>query len=110
MAISVYRVVVRGQFRDLTTEQREALLAEVDDHSIFQSSFTEWGTFTYESNLVNFQLRYEVRVDTDEEPDADPVAIGIAKADAQMAEWGLPTKHVRATAADMSAMWRAPEG
>ncbi|MBX3314151.1 MAG: hypothetical protein KF906_07505 [Actinobacteria bacterium] len=105
MGVHVHRVVVRGQFADLTEDQRTALLAEVDDHSIFRSSFTEWGTFTYDDRLVAFNFRYEVRVDDEAEPDGDPTAIGRAKAEASLADWGLGAKHLRATAADMSSMW-----
>jgi hypothetical protein len=106
MGISVHRVVVRGQFSDLTDEQRAALLAEVDDHDIFKSSFTEWGTFTYDDNLVAFNFRYEVRIDPDSDASQDPAALGLARATAQLIEWGIGHKHLRATAADMSAMWQ----
>ena len=106
MGISVHRVVVRGQFADLTDDQRTALLAEVDDHDIFRSAFTEWGTFTYDEQLINFNLRYEVRIDdqADDGP-SDPAEVGLAKARATLADWGLGAKHLRATAADMAAMW-----
>lgn len=105
MAIHVHRVVVRGQFAELSDEQRAALLAEVDDHSIFRSSFTEWGTFTYDERLVAFNFRYEVRVDDEDDPTADPTAVGLARAEASLAEWGLGAKHMRASAAEMSTMW-----
>ncbi len=105
MGVRVHRVVVRGQFADLSDEQRTDLLAEADEHTVFKSSFTEWGTFTYEPNLVAFNFRYEVRADDDAQPPIDPIEIGLAKARASLAEWGLGAKHLRATAADMSAMW-----
>lgn len=105
MAVHVHRVVVRGQFADLTPQQRHALLAEADDHSIFRSSFTEWGTFTYEPNLVAFNFRYEVRLDDEVDEPTDPVAVGMAKATASLADWGLGSKHLRGHAADMSAIW-----
>ena len=57
MAVTVHRVVVRGHFADLTPDQRAALLAEVADHEIFKAAYTEWGTFSYEPNLVAFQFR-----------------------------------------------------
>lgn len=105
MAVSVHRVVVRGQFADLTEDQRAALLAEVDDHDIFRSSFTEWGTFTYDERLINFNFRYEVRIDPEADDADDPTEVGMARAQASLAEWGLGAKHLRATAADMAAMW-----
>ena len=115
MAVTIYRVVVRGQFADLLAAQRVALLAEVDDHDIFKAAYTEWGSFTYERPLVWFQFRYELRMDEDShdgaaapsDPLGDPVAVGLAKAIAQLAEWGIGHKHLRATATDMSTMWSA---
>ena len=105
MSVSVHRVVVRGQFADLTPEQRSALLAEADEHSFHKVAYREWGTFIYEPNLVAFNFRYEVRIDDDEDPRPDPIDLGLAKAQASLAEWGLGSKHLRATATDMSQMW-----
>lgn len=105
MSTRIHRVVVRGQFADLTADQRTALLAEADDHSIFRSSFTEWGTFTYDDRLVAFNLRYEVRSNDDAGDAPDPVEVGLAKAQASLTEWGLGSKHLRATAADLTEMW-----
>lgn len=107
MAVTVHRVVVRGHFADLTPDQRAALLAEVADHEIFKAAYTEWGTFSYEPNLVAFQFRYEVRTDPDADRagGADPAATGLARATAQLAEWGIGAKHLRVSATDMSQMW-----
>jgi hypothetical protein len=108
MSIRIHRVVVRGHFAGLTAEQRAALLAEADEHTVFRAAYTPHGTFTYEPNLVAYQFRYEVRIDDDEDaqvPASSPVEIGLARAAAQMDEWGLGTKHVRATATDMSTVW-----
>lgn len=105
MGSSIHRVVVRGQFADLTDAQRAALLAEVDEHEIFRARYTEHGSFTYERPLVWFNLRYEVRLGSADAVDADPAAIGLERASAQLATWGLGHKHLRATATDMSAMW-----
>ena len=105
MGVRVYRVVIRGQFEDLTDDQRAALAAEVADHDILRSAFTEWGTFTYDHRLVSFNFRYEVRVDDEADEPIDPVAVGLAKATEQLTGWGLGSKHLRGTAADMSTMW-----
>lgn len=105
MSVTVHRVVVRGQFADLTTEQRAALLAEADEHSFHKVAYTEWGTFIYEPNLVAFNFRYEVRADDDDDPAPDPLEVGTAKAIASLAEWGLGFKHLRATTTDMSQVW-----
>ena len=105
MAVTVYRVVVRGQFADLADDQRAALLAEADEHDFHKVAYTEWGTFIYEPNLVAFNFRYEVRIDSEADPVPDPVEVGLAKAKASMEEWGLGYKHLRATATDMSSVW-----
>lgn len=104
MAVSVHRVVVRGHFADLTSDQRAALLAEVADHEIFKAAYTEWGTFSYEPNLVAFQFRYEVRTDGDDD-DLDPAQVGRDRATAQLAAWGIGAKHLRVSATDMSQVW-----
>lgn len=105
MATQIYRVVIRGQFDHLTSEQRDALLAEANEHGIFQSAFTEWGTFTYDERLVAFNFRYEVRTRDDDEELIDPVQVGMNKALASLTEWGLGHKHMRGTAADLSQSW-----
>lgn len=102
--MKVYRVVVRGQFADLTDDQRAALLAEVDDHEILKAAYTEWGSFTYDRALVSFSWRYEVRV-ADEDDGVDPVEVGLAATRAHLDGWGLAHKHLRATATDMATMW-----
>ena len=105
MAVHVHRVVVRGQFDALTDEQRAALLAEADEHTFHKVAYTDWGSFIYERNLVAFNFRYEVRIDDEADPRPDPVEVGLAKAQASLAEWGLGHKHLRATATDMSEVW-----
>jgi Family of unknown function (DUF6204) len=105
MGVRVYRVVVRGHFDALDDDQRAALLDEAADHSFHQVAYTEWGTFIYEPNLVAFNFRYEVRVDDDDPVAADPIAIGMAKAEASLHEWGLGSKRLSATATDMSQVW-----
>lgn len=108
MSVQVHRVVVRGHFDGLTADQRAALAAEADEHSFHKVAYTDWGTFIYEPNLVAFNFRYEVRIDDDtrrDGPAPDPVDIGLAKAQASLAEWGLGHKRLTATATDMSQVW-----
>ncbi len=109
MSVTVHRVVVRGHFADLTSEQRAALLAEAEEHSFHKVAYTEWGTFIYERNLVAFNFRYEVRTDDEaaEGPPIDPTEIALAKAQASLAEWGIGAKRLRATATDMASVWSA---
>lgn len=107
MTVHIYRVTVRGHFADLDDDQRAALLAEADEHTVFRSAFTKDGTFTYEPNLVAFNFRYEVRQPDD---DGDPRQLaeehGLSRALASLSDWGLGHKHVRVTVADMAEMWR----
>ena len=118
MAVNVFRVVVRGEFADLTSDQREALLAEAEEHDIFRSAFTTDGTFTYDRRLVAFNLRYEIRLDVDlplpqaglsfpESQETQAVAVAMEHALTDLSGWGLSHKRLRASAADMSEMWRA---
>jgi len=105
MSVTVHRVTVRGHFADLTAEQRAALLAEADEHSFHQVAYTEWGTFIYEPNLVAFNFRYEVRTDSDDDDAPDPGDVGLAKATASLAEWGIGHKYLKVSATDMSQVW-----
>ncbi|MCU1369005.1 MAG: hypothetical protein JWO77_199 [Ilumatobacteraceae bacterium] len=113
MPVTVHRVVVRGHFADLTPEQRDALLAEADEHGFNTIAYTEWGTFIYEPNLVAFNFRYEIRTDSDADTgsaDAEgdapgPGDIGLARATASLAEWGIGHKHLKVSATDMSEVW-----
>ncbi len=106
----IYRVVVRGQFADLDDHTRARLLEEAPDHDVFRSSFTADGTFTYDTRLVSWNLRYELRVADD--PDGSPVdaeeaaARCLTRAEAWLDSVELGHKHVRATATDMASMWR----
>ncbi len=109
MALHIYRVVVRGHFYDLDPDQRSALLAATEDHTIFKSAFTPDGTFTYEANLVAFNFRYECRIQDDQANGHDPEALAIdeslGRARDSLAGWGIEHRHLRATAADMASMW-----
>jgi hypothetical protein len=43
-----YRIKVRGEFKDLTAEQRAALLAEAAEHDELSTSFTPDGYLSYD--------------------------------------------------------------
>lgn len=106
--MKVHRVVVRGQFDGLDEDQRQALLAEADEHDYLRSAFTEHGTFTYDRRLVAFNFRYEVRVADDADPPVVPEEVGLAKTRANLDDWGIGHKHLRATATDMATVWTEP--
>lgn len=122
----IYRVVVRGQFADLSENARGRLLAEAAEHDIFRSSFTAEGCFTYDTRLVAFNLRYEIRLaDAGFDPDvagadlgtgpdggggrADPESQAVELALECSTDWltaqGIGHKRLRATATDMATMW-----
>ena len=109
MSIHIFRVVVRGHFHDLDDAARALLLAELDDHDIFKASYTADGSFTYESNLVAFSFRYEVRERDDVAADAEARAIelGLEKAATSLEAISVGHRHLRATATNMASMWDA---
>jgi hypothetical protein len=87
----IFRVVVRGQFADLSDGQRAALSAD--------------GTLTYDEQLVAFNLRYEVR---HTEPVPNDEAVGAEATDravATLTGMGLAAKHLRANVTDMATIW-----
>lgn len=102
--VQIYRVVVRGHFADLDDSTRAALLADQDQHHYLKSAFTKDGTFTYDEQLVAFNLRYEVRDDTGD-PDTMIEREAIDRAACWLDEQGYGHKHLRATATDMASMW-----
>ncbi len=110
MGTHVFRVTVRGVFDGLTDESRTDLLATAGDHDNLDAAFTTDGTFTYDRALHAFSLRYEVRVDDeDDELDAVKDAViesTIARAAAELTSAGIGHRALRATAADMADLWR----
>lgn len=104
-ALHVYRVTVRGQFKELTAEQRQRLLQQLDAHDIFLSRFTHEGTFTYDRQLVAFNFRYEVRV---RGADSRQKALDDAELRALsfLEQKGLGHRIIRVEAMDMADMWR----
>lgn len=114
----VYRVTVRGPFKDLTSQTRAWLHASADEHGIFLSSFTPEGTFTYDKQLDAFNLRYEVRLADDNPSDGtnalttadasttphDPSGIALAEASMFLQTMGIGHGALRAAVMDMNAM------
>jgi hypothetical protein len=107
MSTRIFRVVVRGHFHDLDSEQRENLLAAAANHDIFKSAYTAAGTLTYEPNLVAFSFRYELR-DSDDAPvgaEERVIEAAMAKARESLDIMGVDHRHLRATATNMSDVW-----
>jgi hypothetical protein len=104
--VRIYRVAVRGRFRDLTDEQRASLLAAAEDHDVvLVGAFTETGTLTYERRLHGFTYRVQMRAE-DDEPEADVVARATEQAEARVAELGVHHRDLRAAAHHMADTWR----
>ncbi len=102
----IYRVTVRGRFRDLTDVQRTSLLSAAEDHDVvLVGAFTETGTLTYERRLHGFTYRVQLRAE-DDEPEAVVVARATAQAEARVTELGVHHRDLRASAHDMADTWR----
>ncbi len=105
---TIYRVVVRGQFADLDPEHRAVLSIHAAEHDYFHSAFTAAGTFTYDEQLVSFNLRYELRFKADADDASEHAAeqAGLDRAMAFLDGEGYGYKRLRSTATDMASMWR----
>ncbi len=104
LAASVYRVTVRGRFSGLDEKARAYLLREQPEHDIFKSAYTTEGTFTYDTDIRFFNLRYEVR--TAEGTDAAG-KIGLAEAEAFLRTLGYGFEKLKVNVVDTSTMWNA---
>ena len=102
--LRLFRVVVRGHFADLDEACRDRLLAEVDEHDLFDARFTPDGWWVYDRALVAFNFRFEAR---GRGPDAASQAQGEAEVMARLVleERGVPHKHLRSSVVDMGEMW-----
>jgi hypothetical protein len=88
------------------TQQRADLVESLDDHHVTQSAFTAEGTFTCDSKLYAFSLRYEIRVDG-ERPDDLAIDRGLRQAEQFLRTLGIGCRNLRVTATDMQSMWAA---
>jgi hypothetical protein len=108
----IYRAVVRGHFSELDDATRAALTAAADEHTYFDSAFTAEGTFTYDPQLVAFNLRAEMRFVTDDPTnasdtvtDADVETAAMERAVAWLDSKGYGHKHLTVSVTDMASMW-----
>jgi phage baseplate assembly protein gpV len=65
-----FQVMVRGEFVDLPDQQRERLRAELAQHDLYQSKFTEGGNLTYDEALRAFTVRCLVRTEDEDAAEA----------------------------------------
>ena len=106
--MQVFRVTVRGRFYELSDATRRWLVASQNQHDIFQSSFTQEGTFTYDPAIDFFNFRYEVRVEPSDAPPTEAEAHAIASAlletEAFLQTMKIGFRNLAAKSMDMSAM------
>ena len=103
-AANVYRVTVRGRFADLDDKTRAYLVREQPEHDIFKSAYTAEGTFTYDTDIRFFNLRYEVRTDKGSD---EAGQIGLREAEAFLRTLGYGFEKLKVNVVDTSAMWQA---
>jgi hypothetical protein len=109
----IYRAVVRGHFSEIDDATRAALVAAADEHDYFHSAFTADGTFTYDPQLVAFNVRYEMRFvpndpsDLDDTvTDAEVETAAMKRAVAWLDSNSYDHKHLTVSVTDMTSMWR----
>ena len=100
----IFRVTVRGRFHELSQSQRGRLVETVDDHHVTKSAFTGEGTFTYDSNIDFFSLRFEIRTDR-ENPDPAAAELGMSQAEEFLRTLGIGYSHLKVIVTDMRSMW-----
>jgi hypothetical protein len=96
------RIKVRGEFKDLTADQRADLLASAAEHDMFGASFTREGHLAYDLEARPF---FTFRFADTAETDAD-VTAATARAEAATRAWldarGLSYRLKDATTEDLS--------
>lgn len=98
----IYRVTVRGRFRDLDERALSYLERHRAEHDIFNSAYSPEGTFVYDEGLRFFSLRYEIRTDQGQ---IAASAIGLKEAARFLSTLGFPHHELKASAVDTSMMW-----
>ena len=102
MSAQVYRVTVRGRFHDLSESARAYLVREQAAHDIFVSAYTPEGTLTYDSRILFFNLRYEVKSEDGEDAAASR---GRDAAETFLRTMGFGHSDLKVTVSDLSAVW-----
>ena len=105
--VHIFRVTVRGRFSDLSERQRTYLVESLDDHHVTRAAFTSEGTFTYDSSIYSFGLRFEIRVQG-EDPGALAAELGLKQAETFLRTLGIGYQSLRVTTTNMQALWAAP--
>ena len=97
MSVRTYRVIVRGEFHDLTPAQRARLLAELDRHDLLLARYSADGDLAYDASLRPFTIRCQV-VQPADRPDSEAIDTGLLIALRLLDDAGFKHRHLRATA------------
>jgi hypothetical protein len=97
-----FRIKVRGEFKDLTAEQRSDLLARAAEHDALSAAFTREGHLSYDlAARPFFTFRFAESGETDED-----LVAATARAEAAARGWlderGLSFKLLATQAEDLS--------
>lgn len=98
----IYRVTVRGRFDALDERVRAHLVREQHEHDIFKSAYTAEGTFTYDTRILFFNLRYEIRTS---EGSADAGSQGLREAETFLKVLGYGFTKLKVNVVDTSDAW-----
>ena len=102
MSTRAFRVKVRGEFKDLTPDQRGGLLAEASEHDAMSSSFTPEGHLSYDlAARPFFTFRFAESGETEEDL-VGATERAEAAARAWLVERGLAYKLMPARSEDLS--------
>ncbi len=99
----IYRVTIRGRFRDLSERARASLARAAPEHDIFVSAYTAEGTLSYDHRIDFFNLRYEVRTTN---ADDDPATIALTEAETFLTTLGLTHGDLKSNVVDMADLSR----
>jgi hypothetical protein len=105
MTLQIYRVIVRGTFDRLDDTTRSELLATAAEHDVTRAAFSADGTLTYDTRLVAFSFRYELRDDGDD-PERAVVDRARVLAESSLVAIGVGSRDLRVEAINMADVWR----
>jgi Family of unknown function (DUF6204) len=102
MTTRAFRIKVRGEFKDLTPDQRAELLASASEHDALAASFTPEGHLSFDLAVRPF---FTFRFADSGESD-DDLVVATARAEAAAAGWlndrGLTFRLLTSQAEDLS--------
>ncbi len=102
MSTRAFRIKVRGEFKDLTDDQRADLLARAAEHDALSAAFTPEGHLSYDlAARPFFTFRFAESGETEED-----LAVATERAEAAARAWlderGLGFKLLQSQAEDLS--------